>query len=123
MSKGAMLAILGGLVGVVSAFMPWYSFDLLDEVMTFKAWGTNTGYVLLVAAVLAALFAAMGSKKGSKLFYGLALLAGLLIGLIFMANNPSGLGYDSINTLVGWLTLASTLLILLGSVMGLATKR
>lgn len=124
MSKGAMLAIAGGVIGVVSAFLPWYSFDLLGEAITFKAWGTSTGYTLLVAAVLAAVFGWMGSQKGSKLFYGLALLAGLLIGLIFLGNNPSGAGYDSINTLLGyWLTLVATILVLAGSVMGLAGKK
>ena len=124
LSKGAMLSVLGGIIALVSAFLPWYSFEMLGVSTTFKPWGTNTAYVLIVLAVLGLFFAWKGSAKSSKGMYIGALLMGLFLVLVVWANAPSNAPFEGVKALYGyWTSFVSGWMIFVGGIMGLVMKK
>ena len=124
MSKGAMVAIVGAALGLVSVFLPWYNFELLGIAVDFKPWGTSTAWVLIVLAVLGIVFAMQGSKKGSKGMYVGALVMGFLFLGVVAMNDPSRSGFDMVEKFYGfYVSFVAGLVMLVGGIMGVATKK
>lgn len=124
LSKAGWVAIVGGVLAIVSVFLPWYSFDLLGTATTFKAWGTSTAWVLIVLALLGMFFAWKNSASGSKGMGVGALLMGLFIVGVVSVNDPSNAGFDSVVKMYGFnVSLVSGLIMLVGGIMALAMKK
>lgn len=116
--------MVGGVLALISVFLPWYSLDLLGVSTTFKAWGTSTAWVLIVLALLGMVFAWKNSASGSKGMGVGALLMGLFIVGVVSMNDPSNQGFDSVAKMYGFnISLVSGLIMLVGGIMGLAMKK
>ncbi len=124
LSKAGWVSMVGGVLAIVSVFLPWFSFDLLGVSTTFKAWGTSTAWVLIVLALLGMFFAWKNSVSGSKGMGAGALVMGLLIVGVVSMNDPSNAGFESVVKMYGFnVSLVSGLLLLVGGIMGLAMKK
>lgn len=124
LSKAGWVSIVGGVLAIVSVFLPWYSFDLLGTATTFKAWNTSTAWVLIVLALLGMFFAWKNSVSGSKGMGVGALLMGLFIVGVVSVNDPSNAGFDSVLKMYGFnVSLVSGLIMLVGGIMALSMKK
>lgn len=119
LSKGAMVAMVGALVTLVSIFMNWYSYDFLGTAITLKPWEVSTGKLLLVVSLLAAAMAYMGSTKSKKGMYTGTGAMGVIVILVVMANYP-GSDFEGISIEMGfWLSLVGGIVTTVGGVMGM----
>ena len=119
MKPSRLITALGGVLSVVSAWMPWYT-GAGGSVNGFEG-GTNDVPLYLFPIILGAVALAFG-MIGRTWSYIIALLAGLgILGWAMLLMSKGKEEGATIGTGV-WMMFAAFGLVLIGSIMGFAKK-